>query len=117
MKTAVHWIARVSAAVSVIVLSLLVIGNILEMDKWPSVNESVGLLFFPFGLLLGLLTGFKQPMYGGCVAIVSLLAFYSWHMAVEGNLPRGLYFVIFALPGLLFLTSGWLSKRRQEVAL
>lgn len=117
MNTSFHWIARASAAISIIVLSLFIVGNVQGMDKLPSVNESVGLLFFPFGLLLGLLTGFKQPMFGGCVAIVSLLAFYSWHMAVEGSLPRGLYFMIFALPGLLFLTSGWLSRIRQEVAL
>lgn len=117
MQTIIVWLARVSAIVSVAGLSLFVIGNIQAMEKLPTLVEFVGLAFFPGGVLLGLLLGFKRPTYGGSVAVVSLLAFASWHIAVAGDLPKGPYFVIFTLPGLLFLAAGWLDKKAQAVAL
>ncbi len=117
MKKTVLWIARISAAASIVVLLVFILGHILDGGKAPSLNEVVGLAFFPSGVLFGLLLGYKQPMYGGSVAIVSLLAFYSWNLTMSGDLPSGPYFLIFASPGILFLASGWLANRRQAMTL
>ncbi len=117
MKKTIHWIARVCAATSIAILLLFVSSAFQDMRQPPSLTELVGLAFFPVGVLLGLLLGFWQPVIGGSVAMMSLLAFYSWHVVVAGGFPSGPYFVWFAFPGLLFLAAGWLASRNRSVAL
>ncbi len=113
----VQWIARSTALLSCILLLLFVLSGIQETREFPSWSEVIGLAFFPLGVMFGLLLGLKQPTYGGCVAIVSLLAFYSWHVVVSERLPSGPYFAVFSAPAILYLLSGWLANHRAATTL
>ncbi len=108
----IQWVARISALLSCLVLLLFVVNGNQEIPTNPSLTECIGLAFFPVGVIFGLMLGLIRPTYGGCVAIVSLLCFYSWHAVVSASLPHGPFFVIFAAPALLYLLSGWLANHR-----
>ena len=113
----IKWIARGAAMLSCGMLLLFMWAGYSEGIGLPSVTEGIGLTFFPVGVVLGLLLGWKQPTYGGCVAIVSLFAFYCWHWVVSERLPSGPFFAAFTFPALLYLWSGWLSNHRASTTL
>jgi glucose-6-phosphate-specific signal transduction histidine kinase len=72
-------------------------------------SEAVGLLFFPLGILIGMVLGWRHELWGGLVTVGSLVAFYLWHAFSSGGLPTGPYFLLFALPGSLFLPA-WCAR-------
>lgn len=117
MLRAMNWITRGAAALSCAILLLIMAGSLQESRQLPTFSESVGLAFFPIGVMLGMIIGFRYPIYGGCVTLVSLIAFYSWHVVVAEALPSGPFFALFGLPGLMFLAVGWLSNRQRSVPL
>lgn len=49
-------------------------------------------------------------MWGGLLAVGSLLAFYAWYV-LAGSPPQGWAFLVFTLPGFVYLAS-WLLARR-----
>jgi hypothetical protein len=67
----------------------------------------VGFLFFPVGVIAGMLLGWWREALGGAVTVGSLLGFYliyGWFL--NNQIWLGVWFIIFALPGILFLISG-----------
>lgn len=51
-----------------------------------------------------------MPRSGAMTAIISCASFYVWHYNRSGDLPAGIYFVLFTSPAILFLISGWLRR-------
>lgn len=103
-----RWLARICALLSIGFVLLFLFGEGLAVDGvWPTPAEWVGLLFFPFGLAIGLLIAWRNELLGGFIAVGSVLAFYLWSGIVQGALPRGPYFLLLALPALLFLIVAW----------
>jgi hypothetical protein len=51
---------------------------------------------------------------GGGVTVGSLVAFYILHTATAGNVPRGPWWLVLAVPGFLFL---WCWKRSRDLAM
>lgn len=80
----------------------------------PDVFEMVGMLCFPFGVMFGLALAFRFDTVGAITAIISCAAFYVWHFNRSGDLPSGIFFLLFTSPAILFLISGWL--RRAETS-
>jgi hypothetical protein len=67
----------------------------------------IGFLFFPVGLVAGFIVGWRNEMLGGIISISSLLGFYFiYGLLITGKIPRGLWFIVFALPGFFFLACG-----------
>ena len=103
-----RWIARICALLSIGFVLLFLFGEGLTVNGvWPTPVEWIGLLFFPFGLALGLLIAWRYELLGGVVAAGSIVAFYLWSYVVHGDFPRGPYILLLALPALLFLIFAW----------
>ncbi len=103
-----RWIARICALLSIGFVLIFLFGEGLTVDGvWPTPTEWIGLLFFPFGLAIGLLIAWRNELMGGLIAVGSLVAFYLWNFVVRGELPSGPYLLLLALPALLFLILAW----------
>jgi hypothetical protein len=103
-----RWLARLGSLASVTLLLLFLLGE--EMNPGQlTPTEILGLLCFPLGITVGMLLGWRWETLGGTVTVLSLLAFYKVMYAANGRFPDGIWFLLFALPGLLFLYCG-LSK-------
>lgn len=107
----IKWIARVSGIISIIVLLLFIVseGNI---SNCISLSEIILFAFFPFGIILGMLWGWKNELIGGVITIGCLFAFYFSHFLYENSFPKGEAFILFALPGFLFLLYWILIKKK-----
>ncbi|WP_436714445.1 hypothetical protein U8335_15270 [Roseiconus lacunae] len=90
---------------SVVSIALLVAGSFGNKNL-PNLTEAVGLLLFPGGIVAGMMIGWRKEFIGGCITLVSLLAFYVWCTFFGGGFPTGPYFFLFSLLGLLFLAAG-----------
>jgi hypothetical protein len=77
-------------------------------------RQFVGLLFFPFGVALGLLIAWWKEGLGGVMAVASLAGFYLVYGALlTGQVPRGPWLILFTMPAVLFL-GAWLLASRAE---
>ena len=76
--------------------------------------ELLGLLFFPLGICVGMITGWWREGIGGSITVGSLLVFYVIHFATAGMLPKGWAWLAFAVPGFLFLLCGYRSRRASR---
>ena len=114
-----RWSARLTGLVSIGVLLLFLTGEdgLVGGNGWAKVRpvEWLGLLCFPFGVLLGLALAWWREALGAAVAAVSVTAFYVQHVLLAGRLPGGPWFLIFAAPAALFFAS-WLAHRRRSNA-
>ena len=61
------------------------------------------MIFFPGGVVLGMITAWFKERRGALVTLFSLGLFYLADLASSGNIPRGSYFILFSLSGFLFL--------------
>jgi len=105
-----RWMARLGSLVSLAFLLLFFFGEEMHLSQLTTA-DILGLLFFPVGVTVGMLLGWRRETLGGAVTVLSLLAFYKVMYAASGRFPDGIWFALFALPGLLFLYCG-LSRRQ-----
>lgn len=87
-------IARISSLLSIGFLFLIVAGEILfPHAAGPFTNrEILPMLFFPIGVVAGMVLAWRTELAGGLLTIASLLAFYLTLFAFDGRFPRGPYF-------------------------
>jgi hypothetical protein len=98
----VRWLARGLSLVSLGMLLLFMFGegfNPFRMEP----REALLTLFFPIGVMIGLLLGWRFEGMGGAVALVSLLGFYAVHLLLSGRFPGGAWFFVFTSPAVLFV--------------
>jgi hypothetical protein len=110
--TIVRWIARVGSISSLALLLAFAAGS--GGGSIPTAAEAVALGLFPVGVVVGFLIAWRREGPGGAITVLSLAGFYLWLFLVDGRLPRGPYFLLFASPGFLFLAS-WFLERSQPV--
>lgn len=113
MDVWLRWAARaLSCAVLLFIIAFLV-------GEWPGrgdvetalkPRDLVLALFLPLGLMVGLALGWRWEIIGGATALASMVGFYAAHLALSGGLPRGPWFAVLAVPGLLFLLAGLASR-------
>jgi peptidoglycan/LPS O-acetylase OafA/YrhL len=108
-----RWIARLLSVASLgFILLFVVVG---EGSSWASVRaqDLVGLAFFPFGLMLGLVLGWRREMSGGIVAVGSIALFYLvYGLAINQAIFQGWWFLVLSIPGWLFLLYALLRHER-----
>lgn len=101
-----RWVARISSLISILMLLMFMAGEGFDIGR-ISAEQWVGFLFFPIGLVAGFIVGWKREFLGGAIAVLSLLGFYLiYGLWISGTMPRGLSFLVFSLPGFLFLACG-----------
>jgi hypothetical protein len=104
----VRWIARVLSLSILFLLMLFAFGED-GVNRQVTAVEWTGLAFFPIGVALGFLIGWKNELVGGAISVTSLVCFYLiYGIGLTGRLPRGAWFALFTLPGFLFLAYGLL---------
>jgi len=108
----IRWVARATSIVSIGVTLLFVIGegpnpSHLDLQQWAL------FAFFPFGVCVGMVVAWWNERLGGLITIICCGLFYLLHLAVSGRFPRGPFFLLFSLPGFLFIIS-WAFSRRQK---
>ncbi|MFC1632628.1 hypothetical protein ACFL1U_00590 [Patescibacteria group bacterium] len=118
--TVLRWIARIWTVASLLFLAVMLVGEVwnaisVGVATWPTVSEWIGMLFFPIGIIVGLIFVWKKEFLGSIITLGSFVIFYVYMFILRGMLPRGPYFALVALPGLLFLII-WLLKRDWKPA-
>jgi hypothetical protein len=104
----IRWIARVTSLGILFLLVLFMFGSD-GITRNMTAAEWTGLAFFPIGVAIGFLIGWKNELLGGVISVGSLASFYFiYGLAVTGQLPRGIWFAVFTVPGFLFLAYGLL---------
>lgn len=106
-----RWTARILSVASLLLLLAFATGEDGIKPSRIAVHEWLGLFFFPFGVAIGMLVGWWNEKLGGLISVASLAAFYLIYGGlVRGNMAMGWYFVLFTLPGFLFLLSGFMKS-------
>ncbi len=107
-RTTVRWIARVWSLASLAFVAMFVIGEAGDPSpRPPTTVEWVTLLtLFPGGVAIGLVLGWWRERVGGLVTLACLAGFYLVQALAHGSIPRGPWFALVAVPGLLFLIAG-----------
>ena len=109
--TLLSWVARVWSIASIAFVLLFVFGEGLQgMGK----GDLIGFVFWPIGVLLGLIIAWRHEGLGGSLAIGSLTAFYAWNWLERSSFPGGPYFLLVAAPAILFVASWVLSPWPPE---
>jgi hypothetical protein len=104
--------ARLLSLVSVAVFVLFFLGEGIDTARMTWKNW-LGLLFFPVGVSVGMLVGWRRAELGGWITFASLALFYlvfGWLLTHE--IPTGWGFIVFSIPGLMFLAVG-LAERQK----
>jgi hypothetical protein len=113
---ALSWVARIWSLASIAFVLVFLFAEILSGHGGkPTASEWIGLALWPGGVLIGLVVAWFRERLGGTVATGCLVAFYVWNMLDSGRFPTGPYFLLVAAPGILFLLSSPLSRKRQEI--
>lgn len=106
-----RWTARILSIISAGMLLLFILGEEFNPAKITA-REWIGLLFFPIGVVIGLIVGWWREGTGGAITIFSLLAFYLIFGWLLNHEWLGGWFIVFAAPGFLFFIY-WLLTRPQ----
>ena len=98
-----RWIARILSLATISILFFFFIGEGFDFSK-IGLNEWLGLTFFPLGLVIGLMISWRNEGLGGAISVISLFAFYFiYGLILNGRIWQGWTFIMFAIPGFLFL--------------
>jgi hypothetical protein len=108
-----EWVARIGSVVSLTLLTALFIGEGLHPSQIAR-TEWVALLFFPIGVMVGMIVAWWKEGLGASITLASLVAFYVIYGYLFRNHIGGWAFVTFASPGFLFLLH-WLMLRTTEI--
>ena len=107
-----EWIARAASVASITLLVMIFLGEAFNPSD-ISPQEWAGLMFFPIGVVAGMLIAWRNEAMGGFVTVGSLLGFYVVYGYLLRNHIGGWFFLAFAAPGFLFLFH-WLLCRVFE---
>ena len=105
-EEAVRTIARFWSVLSIIMILLFLFGEGLEPAKLKLI-EWIGLIFFPFGTLVGLIISWRKEIVGGIVIITSIVIF-GFIMAINW------FIIALGFPALLFIFHGLITQNKDE---
>lgn len=102
LLTGLEWIARIGSILSVgVLLSLFLAEGFNPGSVAP--REWVGLIFFPLGVVFGMVLAWWKEELGALIAVGSLAAFYLIYGFLLQSHIGGWWFLTFTVPGFLFL--------------
>ena len=107
------WLARAGSILSILLLLLFLFGEEFNPAK-ITLREWVGLIFFPVGVVVGMIVAWWKEGVGAGITLASLLAFYGVYGFLQGS-PVGGWFIVFASPGFFFLLY-WIMSRSKFAA-
>jgi hypothetical protein len=106
--SSLRWLARGTSALSIAIILLFFVGF---RPSQVALREWIGLMFFPFGVILGMLISWKREFAGSLLSLASLAGFYLvYGVVLTGRFPGGWAFLAFSAPALLFLASWFVGR-------
>ena len=112
--TGLEWIARAASVASITFLVMIFLGEAFHPSE-ISFQEWIGLVFFPVGVVAGMIIAWRKEAVGGFLTVASLICFYVVYGYLFRNHIGGWFFLAFAAPGFLFLFH-WLLSRVTGVS-
>ena len=110
-----EWIARAASVASITLLVMIFLGEPFRPSE-ITFQEWVGLIFFPMGVVAGMIIAWRKEAIGGLMTVVSLVCFYLVYGYLFRNHIGGWFFLAFAAPGFLFLIHWLLCRVRGTSA-
>ena len=110
--------AKIWSAAIFLFMALMIVGHIFgeqNGEALPTLWEAVAMIFFPIGVLVGLVIAWKRELLGGLISINSMIVFYFILFFLRGEFPRGYAFLIIIIPAILFALSGFLLKNKKKI--
>ena len=111
----IELLARVGSVASITLLILLFMGDAVRPSE-ISPNEWIGLVFFPIGVVLGMVIAWWKEGVGAVLTVASLIGFYMVYGYLFRNHIGGWWFIVFASPGFLFLLHWFLTSADKRHA-
>ena len=109
---AIELLARLGSIASIVLLLMLFVGEGMNPSTITR-NEWAGLLFFPIGVMIGMVVAWWKEGVGAAITLGSLVAFYFvWGYLLRNHIG-GWAFITFASPGFLFMLH-WLLLRGND---
>ena len=109
----IRLVARILATIMATFIAFMLVGNTVSDGIGPlfelTLRESLMMAVFVV-VFLGLILGWKWEKLGGWLVVGGMALFYLLDFAFSGTFPRGPFFALIALPGLLFLFAGYSKK-------
>lgn len=97
-----RWFARICSIASISMILLFLFGEGFNPGKIAA-REWVGLFFFPFGIVVGMIIAWWHEGIGGTISVISLLGFYFiYGLFMNNRVWQGGWFIVFTIPGILF---------------
>lgn len=112
----VRWTARIWSIISIGLVLAFIVGEGFYPAKITP-EEWLGLVFFPVGITVGMIVGWRKEFFGGIITVGSLFAFYAVHLLTSGALPKGWAWLVFAVPGFLFLVCAFWERRKTKAVI
>lgn len=108
----VELLARVGSIASITLLIIIFQAEAFHPSEIAP-KEWFGLIFFPIGVVVGMIIAWWKEGLGASVTVGSLIAFYFVYGYLLSTHVGGWAFVVFASPGFLFLLH-WLFYRAED---
>ena len=109
-----RWAARLLSLASIGILAMFIAGDV-PLPGRVAARDWVGLAFFPLGVVVGMIVGWRREGLGAAIGLTSLACFYvvygQWLRGSAASL--GWWFLVFSTPLLLFLLT-WIVSRVWE---
>jgi len=101
-----RWTARVWSLLSLGVVLMFALGERMNLARFTP-GELLMFLCFPLGVMLGMALAWRWELWGGGLAVASLVAFYGLDWWRSHRFPGGWFFIILCSPGFVFLLCGY----------
>jgi hypothetical protein len=111
----IRWIARILSVVSIGIILLFMAGEGFDYTQ-IKLSEWLLFIFFPIGVSIGMVLAWWQEGIGGIITVGSFIMFYAVHFVISGRFPHGLAFLVFTIPGFLFLLCWYRIRKIHSVA-
>jgi hypothetical protein len=109
LEIGVRWTARVLTALLVGVILVIFIGEGFHPLRLKGIEVLQMALFW--SVCVGMVLAWRWPVIGGALSLGGMILFFTVEVALTGGFPRGLFFYLMLLPGVLFLVDGLMRRR------
>jgi hypothetical protein len=110
LEVVLRWTARLLAVGLVGLVLLIYVGegfNPLNLTATEALQKALFLT-----ACAGLVVGWRWSLAGGAMSTGGMLLFFAVEFALTGRFPRGPVFHLMLVTGILFLLSGFISRRK-----
>ncbi len=111
LRIGLRWIARAGSLLSIGLILLFLIGEGFDTTQ-VTLKQWIGLLFFPSGVVIGMIVAWWKEDVGAGISILSLFAFYGVYGFLLGSHIQGWAFIVFSSPSFLFLLYSIISRNK-----